>query len=703
MPHRLQITYEQLLETIQEGIWVIDENSMTTFVNPRMAKILGYSPEEMIGMSLFDFIDEEELKNVEKNVERRKKGLADNHDSRLKHKEGHDVFVELKTIPLLDDNGKYIGAIAGVTDITILRNSERKFRSYMEEAPIGIFVADSEGTYLELNNKALEMTGFTEKEILKGKKSIKDFLAPDSLLEGQAHFESLKREGYARGDFLSLDKDGNVYNVEIIATTILDHGRYIGFVTDTTERRRADSRYKKLIGSMPSAFAYHKVIYDKNGEPVDYRFEDINDRFMEYTGLDRSVIGKTVLEVLPDTDQFFIETYGAVSKGGESVRFERYVESARKWYSILAYSYERDYFAVVFNDITERKIRDEQIHYLTFHNGLTGLYNREYFDSALGALETDTSKLPVAIIALDLNGLKIINDTYGHLVGDEFLKETAEVIKMSCREGDIISRWGGDEFMVLLPNTNSNDAQEVGKRIQDNCLLVNIRGVSISVAMGISVKGSEEEDLVSVLKEAENEMYRNKLLESQSHRSHIVFTLLKTLADKSFETEQHAINMQSVARAIAERIDTLHLSDLNRLNLVVMLHDLGKINLSESILNNTSSLSEEEWEAVKKHPEVGYRILRSTDEFLHLAEEVLYHHERWDGDGYPHGLSGEDIPLLSRIVAIADAYEIMSNGRPYKEKMSRDEIIAEIERCSGSQFDPTLCDIALTLLREDGI
>ena len=131
------------------------------------------------------------------------------------------------------------------------------------------------------------------------------------------------------------------------------------------------------------------------------------------------------------------------------------------------------------------------------------------------------------------------------------------------------------------------------------------------------------------------------------------------------------------------------------------MHDIGEINISAEILTKKGPLTAEEWDIIKKHPETGYRIVRATEEFSHVAEDILSHHERWDGSGYPQGLKGKEIPLLARITAIVDAYEVMTSGRPYKKAMPREEIIAELKRWTGRQFDPELADVFLTILKEE--
>ena len=350
-------------------------------------------------------------------------------------------------------------------------------------------------------------------------------------------------------------------------------------------------------------------------------------------------------------------------------------------------------------DITERKKAEEKIRYISFHDSLTGLYNRAYQEEEMQRLDTGR-KLPISMIMADLNGLKLVNDTYGHSVGDEMLKNAANILRKLCREEDIVARWGGDEFVIFLPQTTKKEAQAICKRINNKCRKSYVEDIPISVATGTASKDRTGKALEDVLKEAEDYMYRHKLTENRSIRSAVLNSLLKTLGEKSYETEVHTRRMQSVAFKIGEKIKLSDM-ELSRLGLLITLHDIGKINIPEEILTKSGSLTPEEWESIKKHPEIGYRIARATEEFAHVAEDILAHHEHWDGTGFPQGLKGEEIPLLARITAIADAYEVMSYGRPYKKALTPEEVVAEFKRCAGVQFDPALVDVFLSISLKD--
>jgi len=350
-------------------------------------------------------------------------------------------------------------------------------------------------------------------------------------------------------------------------------------------------------------------------------------------------------------------------------------------------------------DVTERKNAEKMIRYLSFHDSLTGLYNRAYLENEMKRLDTER-QLPITLVMADLNNLKLVNDTFGHELGDEMLKHTAEILRNSCRSEDIIARWGGDEFVIFLPQTKEEDANNICKRINEKCKETYVKDIPLSLALGTAIKTTTSMDLFELLKDAEEKMYKQKLAAIKQIKSAVQNTMLKNLEAKSFETEAHYSGMQDVAQKISKKVGISE-SEINRLKTLIQLHDLGKINISEEILTKPGPLNDQEWELIKKHPEMGWRIARATDEFAYVAEDILRHHERWDGKGYPYGLKGKEIPLLARVTAIADAYEVMSNGRPYKRPLNQEEIAAEFKRCAGTQFDPELVEVFFAVLEAD--
>ena len=297
----------------------------------------------------------------------------------------------------------------------------------------------------------------------------------------------------------------------------------------------------------------------------------------------------------------------------------------------------------------------------------------------------------------DVNGLKLVNDAFGHNVGDELLKGMADLIAASCRKDDILVRWGGDEFLLLLAQTDYQNAEAVCRRIQSKCREGKVQHLQPSIALGYAVMEQEDQNIQDLFRIADERMYRNKLLESRSARNSIIVSLQQTLYEKSTETEQHAERLKNLALAIGDRIG-MPQNQRDDLVLLAKLHDIGKIAIPEEILNKPGRLTDTEWDTMKKHPDIGYRIIQSVPDLAHVAEAVLAHHERWDGGGYPRGLKQTEIPLISRIIAIVDSFDAMTHQRVYQDGVNREAALAEIARCAGSQFDPGLAALFLKIV-----
>ncbi len=346
------------------------------------------------------------------------------------------------------------------------------------------------------------------------------------------------------------------------------------------------------------------------------------------------------------------------------------------------------------SNVKKKQEKDLEVSYLSYHDSLTGLYNRAFLESEMSRVDLEEN-LPISIVMLDLNCLKLVNDTYGHVAGDQVLQKGAELLKTSCRESDVLARWGGDEFVILLPGTSKEAVRSISQRIIDECRKTYGEKLPVSMGLGFATKQEEEEDLFRMLQEAEDNMYDHKTSEGRRARKATFNGLLQSLAEKSAETEEHFRRLEKICMLIAERID-LASPDKDKFSELVKVHDIGLIDVPAGVLLKPAKLTGSEWQQIKKHPETGYRIARLDEDMAIVAEGILYHHERWDGRGYPEGRREEEIPLLARILAVADAYEVMSSGRPYREAMPTGAIAREFRICSGKQFDPNLVEVILS-------
>lgn len=324
---------------------------------------------------------------------------------------------------------------------------------------------------------------------------------------------------------------------------------------------------------------------------------------------------------------------------------------------------------------------------LSYYDKLTGLRNRAYMEDRFKEVDKKNNS-DYSIILGDVNGLKLVNDTFGHKEGDRLIFTIGTIFKKVCLEDDVTARWGGDEFTVLIINKGHEYLENLTKNIKSECEKIKDFGFKISIALG-SAEKSEGLNTEEVMNLAEERMYRGKLTEAKSSRNATIISLEKTLYEKNRETEEHTLRVKELSTKLGKAIN-LSQDKLNELELLSLLHDIGKIGIPEYILSKPGRLTNEEWEMMKRHTEIGYRIAKTTPGLKHVAYEILCHHERFDGTGYPQGLKGEDIPILSRIINVVDSFDVMTHARIYKQAFNKEYAINELKQCSGNQFDPAI-------------
>ncbi|MGI6238197.1 MAG: PAS domain-containing protein [Christensenellales bacterium] len=354
---------------------------------------------------------------------------------------------------------------------------------------------------------------------------------------------------------------------------------------------------------------------------------------------------------------------------------------------------------VVFRDVTQKKRQLERIEYLSFHDPLTGLHNRRYLNDAFPRLDK-TANMPVAVVVGDVNGLKLTNDVFGHAYGDILLKRIAHVINRCSRPGDVVVRWGGDEFVLILPETDAGGAEELIATVKREFAKEKVKAVKGSISMGYALKERPEINLSMVLSMAEEHMYSVKTFESNEASRSTVGDIIETLHRLNPREREHSVHVRAYAQRMGEALG-LPVEMARKLRDAAYYHDIGKIVLDTELLDMRRPLSESEWIEIRKHPIAGYRVLNSFDDTVDLAETALAHHERWDGMGYPRGLAGDEIPLLARIVAVTEAYERMTNAADGARTLTKAQGIAELWRNAGTQFDPEIVEAFTSLLESE--
>lgn len=265
-------------------------------------------------------------------------------------------------------------------------------------------------------------------------------------------------------------------------------------------------------------------------------------------------------------------------------------------------------------------------------------------------------------------------------------------LKREIRGKDTVARIGGDEFVIIMPNTSLEEANRLSDRLSQLFLAKSIEGLPISASFGEAVKDDDALSIAEVFNLAEDRMYHHKVSEKQSRRHHSIQLIMRTLYEKIPREEAHSQRVAELSRQLGRAMGFTS-ADVNELVTAATLHDIGKVAISNEILDKPGTLTEAEWREIKRHPEVSYNILSTVPEYGPLSEIVLAHHERWDGNGYPKGISGKQIPLASRIISIADTFDVMMTGRPYRKAKTLDEALAVIAEEAGRQFDPELVEV----------
>jgi diguanylate cyclase len=340
----------------------------------------------------------------------------------------------------------------------------------------------------------------------------------------------------------------------------------------------------------------------------------------------------------------------------------------------------------VSRDITHRKQIEAELTYLSFHDQLTGLYNRAYYETEMARLDVERN-LPLSLILCDINGLKITNDAFGHQAGDELLVAFGNLLRDTLRQDDIIARAGGDEFVVLLPKTDHTQATLLVQRLREAMMAHKPIRFKLSSAIGCATKTEVSTLMSEVYKTAEDHMYAQKVADRQDFSRHLKELMMNSLIEKHPLEKAHSENVRRISKMIGDvmGLDETQLDDLEQ---AAYLHDIGKIGLDDSIVRDPFVLSANDFDAFKRHPEIGYQVLRSAYAFTGIADIVLTHHENLDGSGYPKGLQGEAIPLAARIIHVANDYDVLIHRQDYGTLQA----VEELRRRRGTQLDPLVVD-----------
>ncbi len=611
-----------------------------------------------------------------------------------------------------------------------IQEANKNLDQIIEFLPDATFVINQNGIVVAWNKAMEEMTGIPKNNILgKGNyeysipflKERKPSLI-DLLLIPESEFNKHKQE------YEAIDWKGNVLFSETYVPGIYKgQGAYLwsrasklydseGNVTGAIETLRDVTQRKKVEKDLIYQKEAFEALFKNSTEAIvafdeNHRVIDINQNFCDLFGYNLEEIkGKDVDDVVDIAKERSLSRhYTSTVVQGENVFAEgiRYTKESKplevsiKGVPILIDGKFSGGYGI-YTDISEQKRYERELKYLSLHDQLTGLYNRAYFENELDRLDKSRD-YPITVISADLDNLKIINDALGHDTGDEFLKVCAQVLKESLRDSDILARIGGDEFVALLPRTTRETGDKIVNRIFSQVDLYNREHKGpffLGVSVGLSTAEDESKSLEGTFKEADNLMYRNKLQRGVSGGRQMINSLIAMLGERDFDTEGHARRLEELSRKMGESLN-LSKKQLSNLSLLAQMHDLGKVGVPDKVLFKEETLNEEERRIMQQHSEIGHRIARTSTDLSEIAELILKHHENWDGSGYPLRIKKEEIPVECRILAIVDAYDAMTSDRPYRKSMSQEKAVEELKRSAGTQFDPNLVEIFLSILEDN--
>jgi diguanylate cyclase (GGDEF)-like protein/putative nucleotidyltransferase with HDIG domain len=349
---------------------------------------------------------------------------------------------------------------------------------------------------------------------------------------------------------------------------------------------------------------------------------------------------------------------------------------------------------------------------------LTGLLNRrsldEMIDSEISRHSRYGGNFTLAI--LDLDSFKEFNDTRGHLAGDTLLGQVGNIIRNKIRNSDQAFRYGGDEFAVLLPQTTIEAASQVTERVRESIATeLDTGDINITVSIGLASWPEDGMGHSDIIAAADLTLYRAKwsggnriycasgtlsnlyFAESDTSKTNnnrivsIIYNLAETIDSRSSRTRNHSKRVAEYALTLGKSLG-INTMELKRLEACALLHDIGKINISDEILDKTDGLSDEDWAVIKSHPILGANIVGHIPKLAKCATCIRYHHERYDGNGYPEGLKGKDIPLDARILAIAGAFEALVSDGNESDAAAISAALIEIKKGSGTKYDPYLTE-----------
>lgn len=689
---QIELQQKAILNNIPDIVWLKDKESRFIAVNEAFAKACGLTLQSLVGKTDLDIWPLGlALKYRADDKEVMESGRRKCVEERLDDKEGKVKWIETIKTPIYNEGGEVVGTTGIARDITERKRYEERLREARSELEIRVKVRTAELTRV---NEELS------KEIIERKKLVEAFKSSEAFLSNI--FSSIQ-------DGISvLDKEMNIIQVNPVMEKWYAHNApLVG--------KKCYEAYH--CSSRPCQECPTRVTLDT--QKAAYQIVPMRT-------VNGKIVGWLDLYSFPMYDQQTKELVGAIE----------YVRDITQRKAI------EEHVGVLNKELLKSNERLRQLSLTDYH---TGLYNYRYLEKVIEAEFHRARRYahPLSVIMLDIDYFKSINDVYGHQFGDLVLKQFARQLKIMVRRYDIIIRFGGEEFLIISPGIGLTQALSVGQRILDAISLYSFGDkkhtvklkVSLAVASypedrsinGMGLVNMVSQVLVKAKESGGNRVYssqdtmkkknmgslgKNKSTEirllqgkidkltmrSNQNMVEAIFAFAKAIELKDHYTGEHVGDTVHYVKEICNKLE-LPKDEVELIKQGAVLHDLGKIGISEKILLKKSKLTKSEFEEIKRHPQIGADILRPI-KFLHnLIPLVFYHHEKWDGTGYPSGIKGEEIPVGARIIAVADVYQALISDRPYRKAFSKNKAMKILQDGAGKQFDPRITGVFFKILQ----
>jgi diguanylate cyclase (GGDEF)-like protein/PAS domain S-box-containing protein len=588
-----------------------------------------------------------------------------------------------------------------LASIQLSELNKQRFNSSIDNSPVPTIIYDQNGIIVSSNPAWERVTGFTLYDIQNVKQWLDRALALDDLSSEELLSQLLTtQENHFNGIITFKTNYDKKISLAIYTSNIgsNEEGNVLLLTVgiDLTEQLKLEKISNSILETSKDAFFLLNI---------DGKILNVNDTACVMFGHTReNLIGSNIKAFDSKNQHYLAEQLRIVREKGYH-RFE--TKHLRRDGEIIDIDisanniYTNDSYIYLFiRDVTEKNRQMEQVLYVSTHDSLTNTFNRHYIQSYVSNL--NYGEIPCSIMFFDINGIKYVNDSFGYETGDLLIQTFAKILEESIRSNDILARTGASEFMIYIEGSSQVvinhilDHTQFKTKEYNDATPENLKHINYSYGYAHHTRAK---NMIELQYKAQQHLTSNKLAEKRSLRNSLLNSIVTTLSEKSHETKEHASRLSELSVAMGKRLNMAehHISELK---ILAILHDIGKIGIPESILNKPGTLTPQEWEIMKKHPEIGYRIALASGELEQIANYILYHHERWDGQGYPKGLSGEDIPLPSRIIAIVDTYDAMTSDRVYRKKLTHEVAIDELRKNAHSQFDAQLVEIFVEIIED---